>query len=467
MKGARAPYPNYRDTTLSWLDAVPAHWCTLPNRALFTEAAERGHPAEELLSVTIGQGVVPQSTLIRSGTSKDTSNDDRRQYKLVRRGDLAYNKMRMWQGAVGCSDRQGIVSPAYIVVRPRRPANGRYYHYLFRTPQYVRESRRYSYGIHDDQLSLRFRDFRAMTSPVPPPDEQKAIVRFIDQLTEAVERFVDNKQRLIEVLGEHRQAVIDRATTHGLNGDVRCTPSGVEWLGEVPEHWTVQRMKFVTHIRSGQVDPRAGTYADMVLIAPNHIEGGTGQLGDAETAREQGAISGKYLARAGEVLYSKIRPALCKAVIAPYDCLCSADMYPVAPNLSRLRAQFLLYLLLSPRHTRYLVDCSMRVAMPKVNREALGSCWVAYPSVREQDDICRRTSAELSEVGLLVNVARRGIALIREYQTRVIADAVTGKLDVRNGPTAEAYVEAYLDESDGCESGVPAADDGGGASEHN
>ncbi|MEN9353528.1 MAG: hypothetical protein RL318_853, partial [Fibrobacterota bacterium] len=112
--------------------------------------------------------------------------------------------------------------------------------------------------------------------------------------------------------------------------------SGIEWLGEVPEHWDVVGFRRVVDIAGGQVDPENEQYSSMNLIAPNHIESGTGRLLGMETAAEQSAESGKYLCKAGDVIYSKIRPALRKACIAPEDCLCSADMYPLSgrQNLS-------------------------------------------------------------------------------------------------------------------------------------
>ena len=113
------PYPAYKDSGVPWLGQVPEHWDVLPNRAIFTEVKDRDRIDEQLLSVTISQGVIPQSELLSNSSKKDSSNEDKANYKLVRPGDIAYNKMRAWQGAVGVSRCRGIVSPAYIVVRPR------------------------------------------------------------------------------------------------------------------------------------------------------------------------------------------------------------------------------------------------------------------------------------------------------------------------------------------------------------
>ena len=170
------PYSTYKNASLPWLERIPAGWEALPNIALFDERIERGFNTEELLSVTQDRGIIKQS----ESDEKDSSNEDKSAYKKVRAGDIAYNKMRMWQGAVGHSPFEGIVSPAYIVLKPKRKINPRFYHYLFRTPAYMRESYRNSYGICDDQLSLRFFNFKRMQSIIPPIEEQVAIVKFLE-----------------------------------------------------------------------------------------------------------------------------------------------------------------------------------------------------------------------------------------------------------------------------------------------
>ena len=113
------PYEEYKETGLPWLGKVPGHWEVLPNRALFSEVKDRDHPDEEMLSVTITKGIVKQKALLESSSKKDSSNHDKSAYKLVQPCDIAYNKMRAWQGAIGVSTLRGIISPAYVVMRLR------------------------------------------------------------------------------------------------------------------------------------------------------------------------------------------------------------------------------------------------------------------------------------------------------------------------------------------------------------
>jgi len=233
------PYPKMKGSGVPWLGEVPEHWEVLPNRAVFTEVKESVHPEEQMLSVTITKGVIPQQALLADSSKKDSSNQDKSAYKLVQSGDIAYNKMRAWQGAIGVSDYRGIISPAYVVQRPREGAYPRYLHYLLRTPAFAKEAERWSYGITSDMWSLRPEHFKMIYGCLPSLPEQTAIVRYLDYVDRRVRRLVRAKQKLIWLLTEQKQAIIHRAVTRGLDPNVRLKPSGVEWLGDVPEHWEV------------------------------------------------------------------------------------------------------------------------------------------------------------------------------------------------------------------------------------
>jgi type I restriction enzyme S subunit len=151
--------------------------------------------------------------------------------------------MRMWQGAVGVVPLDGLVSPAYIVARPHSEAESRYFAYLFRTADYMREVETYSRGIVPDRNRLYWESFKQLTSPVPPKDEQRLMVRFLDAHGALTNRLIRAKQRIIKLLEEQKQAITHRAVTRGLDPNLRLKPSGIPWLGGVPEGWDVKRLK--------------------------------------------------------------------------------------------------------------------------------------------------------------------------------------------------------------------------------
>ena len=230
----------------------------------------------------------------------------------------------------------------------------------------------------------------------PPLPEQRKIAAILSSLDDAIEK----TQAVIDQVQVVKRGLMQELLTRGLPG--RHTRFKQTEIGEIPEEWDMQRLGDVSSIPTGQVDPTDEPYATFPLVAPNHIESKTGHLLGIQTAAEQRAVSGKYLFEPGDVLYSKIRPYLEKAVVATLYGLCSADMYPLRPR-DGLESKYLLLNLLSQRFTDFANSLSTRTGIPKINREQLGSYRLAIPSRSEQfqiaqviDDIDRRFRAESS-----------------------------------------------------------------------
>lgn len=453
------PYPKYKDSAVPWLRQIPDHWEIHRHGQLFREIVDIHHPDLELLSMTITHGIVKQSATGR----KTRASEDKNQYKRIGIGDIGYNLMNCFSGAIGVSNYEGILSPAYAVCRPRQPLETWYYHYLFRTPIYKEVFNSYSYGIMFERNRLYFERFKLIRSPLPPKDEQIKIVKFLRFKSAQISRFIRAKRRIIKLLKEQKQAIINQVVTRGLDPNVKLKPSGVEWLGEIPEHWYMKRLKFVSKINNGQVDPKSEHYRNYILIAPNHIESATGKILYYQTASEQGAISGKYFVKSGQIIYSKIRPNLKKVCIAKQDCLCSADMYPITVNDKEILPEYFLLLLLSNPFTKYVIDCSMRVAMPKVNRNSLENCWLWYPSIEEQYNLLDILEKKIKPYDKAIERAKREIALMQEYRARLIADVVTGKVDVRDIEVPDVADEELViedqDELEDAEESIEEAED--------
>ncbi len=240
MRKTLKPYEAYEETNLEWVEKIPDHWKVIPNKSLWFERKETNLPEEPLLAVTIKRGVIPQQELLSSTSKKDSSNADKSKYKLVKPDDIAYNKMRMWQGAVGMSKYRGIVSPAYIILNPRKDINARYYHFLLRTPEYVEESHKYSYGICDDQLSLRYEDFKSMLNIEPPKEEQDQIVRYLDHKLTKINRFIKAKKKQIELLKEQIDFLL-------FNDNESERTELTVWENSFPNGWTFEKVSRIFH----------------------------------------------------------------------------------------------------------------------------------------------------------------------------------------------------------------------------
>ncbi|XZE55767.1 restriction endonuclease subunit S [Planctomycetaceae bacterium SH139] len=278
---------------------------------------------------------------------------------------------------------------------------------------------------------LNFSSLKNFWIPLVSDEEQRQISDFLDWKTGQVDRLIAKKRSLLAALAEQRMAVITSAVTRGLDPTAPLKDSGIPWLGKVPKHWEVMKFGYQTRVKEGQVDPEIEPYIDRPLIAPNHIESNTGRVYELESARDQGAISGKYEVANGDIVYSKIRPHLNKCCLATFDGLCSADMYPIQPS-EKMDSRFLLYWILGRPFLDYAVLNSMRVAMPKLNRDTLSAAPLVVPPLVEQSEIGKFLEAETNQVDGLVAKTEQAIDRLTEYRTALITAATTGKIDVRD-----------------------------------
>ena len=443
MDSILKPYPVYKPSGIEWLGDVPVHWEVLPNRVIFAEVNEREHPKEEMLSVTITEGVIRQQALLEDSSKKDASRLDRSAYKLVRPSDIAYNKMRAWQGAVGMSEYRGIISPAYVVQRPRHGTNSRYLHHLLRTPAFSKEAERWSYGITSDMWSLRPEHFKMIYTCVPPLPEQTAIVRYLDHTDERIRRYVSGKQKLIRLLEEEKKAVIHRAVTRGLPAEasaqagldpnVRLKPSGVEWLGDVPEHWEVGPVKRAFSSMDYGISESASDSGTIRLLTMGHLKDGK------VTVPSDGGVdfvNPYLLLQEGDLLFNRTNS---QELVGKVGLFVGHDS-PVtfASYLVRMRPNSSHepeYLNMALNDTSF-ISRARREAIPSLHQSNLnptryGRIHVALPSKEEQQTILRTLRKETTSLRDAITHARRQIELLQEYRTRLIADVVTGQLDVR------------------------------------
>lgn len=321
----------------------------------------------------------------------------------------------------------GFGTTEITVLRPRGDTNPRFLNYVLRSEQF----RQNGVGAMTGAGGLKrvpdefTRDFK---TPWPKPAEQERIANFLDYKTARIDALIAEKESLQKVLTEYRRSLVSNAVTTGVPGR-HSELVEHPFLGRVPKEWRVGKLRHYVQVRSGQVDPEDATYADLVLIAPNHVESGTGRLLATESASEQAAESGKYWCDAGDVIYSKIRPALRKATLAPFDCLCSADMYPLK-GVNSLSNEYLFWYLLSEPFSDFAVQESMRVAMPKLNRETLADAAFPLPSPVEQKEIVAYIKEATKSVDALVEHTVEHITRLREYRSSLISAAVTGQLDL-------------------------------------
>ena len=438
-------YPAMTDSGVAWLGEVPTHWRVLPNRAVYQEVARRNHPTEKMLSVTIKQGVIDQRTLLSTGGKKDGSRLDKSAYKLVHPGDIVYNKMRAWQGAIAASERRGIVSPAYVVQRPNDGADPRYLHYLLRIPAFASEAERWSYGITSDMWSLRPEHFKLIYGCLPTSAEQKAVVQFLDYADQHIRRYIRAKEGLIELLAEQQQALVHQAVTGQI--DVRTgqpypayKDSGVDWLGTVPEHWNVLRFgRLVSLVVGFPFKSQGFTEGGDGIRLLRGINVAPGELRWQEVVRwpvwDTDGLT-EYRMQVGDIVVGMDRPIIGSgirvAVVSPSDIpallLQRVARIRVGGSLAR---DFAVVLLSGKGFRDYLAPIFTGISVPHLSPGQIKDFRVAVPGLVEQRAIIKQVKSRTEAVQSAIAGVAKQIRFLKEYRTRLIADVVTGKLDVR------------------------------------
>lgn len=430
-------YPEYKPSGVEWLGKLPGHWEV--KRLRFVAQINPTKSELNGLSEDTPVSFVPMDAVGEYGglllETEKTLDEVKNGYTYFVDGDVVLAKItpcfENGKGALagGLLNGVGFGTTELHVLRPKPVLDRRFLFYFSIAYPFRKQGEFQMYGAGGQKRVPEefIKDFRL---GLPSVDEQRAIAAFLDRETARIDALIEKKQRFIELLQEKRAALISRAVTRGLDPNVPLKDSGVEWLGQIPAHWTVKPFRRCCAITEGQIDPKDDDFLETVLIAPNHIESDTGRILLTESAQEQGAISGKYPVRNGEIIYSKIRPALNKVCIAQGDWLCSADMYPIRCGKG-LETTFLFYFLLSKSFVQLMVDESMRVAMPKVNRDTLMASPIIVPPDHEQRTIIEYLDRETVKLDMLRAKVESAIEKLKEYRAALIAAAVTGKIDVR------------------------------------
>lgn len=434
-------YPAYKDFGLPWLSFMPEHWKLDRMKSLIRKIDIRSMDGkEELLTVSSARGVIPRkSTTVTMFQAKSYKG-----YKLCWPNDLVINSLWAWAGGLGVSRHHGIISSAYGVYRVRESAcmNPGFLHEVVRSAPFNWELQIRSKGIWISRLQLT--DDALLNAPmyIPPPDEQAAIVRFLDHANRRIDRFIRAKKKLIALLNEQKQAIIHRAVTRGLDPNVPMKDSGVPWLGEIPAHWEVKRIKCLLR----EVDVRSTNGQEPLLSVRMHH--GIVLFAEHFSRPPQAAsLTGFKVVWPGQIVVNRMQAG--NGVIFPSELhgLVSPD-YAVLDPICDANVNFLGELFRSHKIRAKFRSESKGLGTGssgflRLYSDRLGAIHIGIPSRSEQDEILSGLDDRLEELKLALSRTEHELSLIREYRTRLIADVVTGQLDVRE---AAAGLPAESDE---------------------
>jgi type I restriction enzyme S subunit len=440
-------YTNHKDCDLIWLNKIPEHWEILSFRNILVERNEKNNPikSKERLSLSINKGV----TLYADKTTNlDRFKDDFTNYKLAHEGDLVLNSMNMIVGAVGVSNYFGCVSPIYYTFTsdPNNCNSTKYYEYLFKSK--IVQGVLFSLGrglIAKDRgdgkyntlrLKVSRSDLRSLKLPNPNYSEQTKIVSFLNFKLAKIDRFIRKKKQLIKLLNEQKAAIINHAVTKGLDPNAKMKPSGIDWVEEIPEHWEARRLKYDLIIKKGR-NPEKTTPDPISLpyLSMEYLRGKTTlptyaipQENLVEIAENEVLILWDG-ANAGEIIKSM------KGFL-------SSTMASLKISENIFQPDFWYYFLKS--NERMFKQDANGTTIPHFNPSLLKETFWRIPPLLEQQQIVSYIEKETSILNTTISTIEKEIALVEEYKTSLIAEAVTGKIDVQDFEIPEVQeTESY------------------------
>lgn len=406
-----ATYESYKDSGVKWLGQIPSHWDTGKMREFFSERKQLSQDGSEmLLSVSEYSGITPSTNDAGENVSRSASLVG---YKKCKASDLIINIMLAWKRGLGISEYDGIVSPAYCVFGTHN-INPRYANYLLRTDLYTAEFKRNSTGIIESRLRMYPDDFKNIVCIKPPKDEQEAIVAYLDKVTGDIDRAIEAQQKMIDALNERKQIIITRAVTRGLNPDAPLRDSGIDWLGQIPEHWSIRKIKYFARLRSGKnLTSEQITPDKQENLFP--VFGGNGLRGyytkyntDGEFAiiGRQGALCGNINYAVGQ-FWATDHAVVCTPIF-DYPLLWFGETLKVA-NLNQYATQS---------------------AQPGLSVERVKNVSLPCPPNDEMASIAVYIQKIISDYTPAINQCERMIFLLQERKQIIINEVVTGKTKV-------------------------------------
>ena len=422
MSTGLKPYPRTKDSGVATLGEVPQHWKVLPLCAVATPKSVTGQQHRELLSVYLDRGVIRFSEIEEKRTN--VTSEDLSKYQAVEPGDFVLNNQQAWRGSVGVSSVSGIVSPAYLVLTLRQELmHSDFANLLFRDRAMVAQYLMSSRGVGTIQRNLYWPHLKRAVFPLPSLNEQTAIARFLDHIDRRIQKYIRAKEQLISLLEEQKQVLTHQVITGQI--DVRTgepypeyKESGVGWLGKVPAHWTVRRLKTLCGMRSGEA-----ITANSIEAAGNYpVYGGNGLRGFTSRYTHVGDFA---------LIGRQVKNALCGNVHTVSGRFWASEHAVVASLRAGLALEWFAAVLRCMNLNQY----SISAAQPGLSVEKVLNLFLAAPSHAEQASIAEHIQKHASESTNAINRTRREIALLSEYRTRLVADVVTGKLDVREAAT--------------------------------
>lgn len=431
-------YTEYKDSGTEWLGEIPKHWGCIRMKHLFKDSSIKNMANEELLSVTQNQGVVPRGWVENRMVMPSGALGA---FKYIDKGDFAIS-LRSFEGGLEYCHHKGIISPAYTVLKAKRKAESQYYKHLFKSASFISELQTSVVGIREGK-NISYPELCYSFLPIPTLNEQIAIANFLDRKIAKINQAINIKQKQIVLLKERKQILIHKAVTQGLNPNVRLKDSRVEWIGEIPEHWEVKRMKnFISDLESG------------VSVNASESESASGnEIGVLKTSSVYNYIFEPHENK--KVFNSDLRRVNCP--VKANNIIISRMNAPELVGASGYVAKDFPNLFLPDRLWQTVINKSLKLnvkwlsqvittigfrncitaiangsspSMKNISKGDFLNLKVVHPPIVEQNEINAFIEVLSKKNSTAVLLKEKEIEKLKEYKTSLINSVVTGKVKI-------------------------------------
>ncbi|EOX0543365.1 restriction endonuclease subunit S [Campylobacter upsaliensis] len=428
----------YKPSGIKWLGGgggkIPAHWEVKPLQAIFNQRNKQNNNLEfqTILSLVKDVGVIPYE---EKGNVGNKAKDDLQGYKIARVNDLVLNKMNAVIGSLGVSKYDGLVSPIYLVLYIENPNYLiAYYSYLFQTKSIQKFLRKFAYGIMEIRESIDYLEFKKMFLPTPPLQEQKEIAEFLDKKCEKIQNYIDKKQKLITLLQEKKQALINEVVTKGLNPNIEFKNSGIAYLGLIPHHWEVKKLKHICKInpQTNETLPNNFVYIDLESVAKGQL------LKEQTINKEQAPSRAQRILQKQDILFQLVRPYQRNNYIFNKN-----GDYVASTGYAQIRTKecvnFVYYALLENSFVERVILKSTGSNYPAITSNDFADLKIPLPPLQEQKQIANFLDEKCEKINSAIEKTKKQIELIKEYKNTLINEAVCGRVACSRdfSPTAQ------------------------------
>lgn len=414
-----------KDSGIEWIGEIPVEWTLSKIGSMYNERKQKVSDRDYApLSVTM-KGIVPQL----STAAKTDSHDDR---KLVLKGDFAINSRSDRRGSCGISKYDGSVSLINIILAPKQDMNPEYYDWLFHTSMFADEYYKWGHGIVDDLWTTGWQDMKSIVVPCPDLSEQQAIATFLDKKGTEIDNAIAKTTASIEEYKKLKQAIITKAVTKGIRGNRPMKDSGIEWIGEIPSDWKIEKIKYVALFsppcdKTGILVDTVVTYLPMECVKNGKYIPNTKEFGKLSTSLNE--------FQDGDIIMAKVTPcfengniAILEGIESGYG-VGSSELFVYRPT--RIVGKFLFYWL---RNSFFMdMGCATMTGtggLKRVNPYYVRNCEIHYPPEKEQEEIVAYLDEKCNEIDNIISRKQQLTTELEAYKKSLIYEYVTGKKEV-------------------------------------